>query len=112
MEQFWTIIITALLSPLFLKFAEFVMNKNSEQAKDTRTRLDALAKRVDDLRDEKVRLEIEIGVLKSQLSTKDLQITALQRDASTFRYQLAEKDSQINNLQKEITMLQDSKQNK
>ncbi len=112
MDPIVSTIIAALASPIFLKIVEYVLNKNSEKAKSESAKLEALARRVDEYRDDKVKLEIKIGVLEVQLSVKEKQIADLQREASAFRYQLSQKDQQIADLQKEITGLQDSKQNK
>lgn len=91
MDPIVSTIIAALASPIFLKIVEYVLNKNSEKARAETAKLEALEKRVDEYRDDKVKLEIKIGVLEAQL---------------------AQKDRQIEELQREITSLQNSKQNK
>ena len=100
-----TILITALLSPLFLKIAEFVLNKSSENARNVDTKLDTMAKHIEELQRENTDAKIEIALLKAQAAQKDHQIAELQRETATLRSQLLEKDQQIANLQKEIDTL-------
>lgn len=87
MPETIAIIITALVSPLFLKLVEYVLNKSSEQTKAWNQKIEALAARVDELREKNVQQQIEIGVLKAQLVEKDHQIAELKSEVERLQAQ-------------------------
>lgn len=87
MENIEAILVTALVSPLFLKVVEFILNKNSEQSKAIAAKIEGLAARVDELKEKNLRQEIEIGVLKNQLVEKDRQIAELKREIADLQAQ-------------------------
>lgn len=81
------VIIAALISPLFLKLVEYVLNKNSQNEKETRGKLEALGKRVDELRDLNIKQTVEIGVLRMQLKERDQRINELEKHISRLQTQ-------------------------
>lgn len=85
MNEIIPIIITALVSPLFLKIVEYVLNKNSEQTKAWNAKIEVLAARVDELKDKNTQQQIEIGILKAQLKEKDEQIAELKLEVERLR---------------------------
>lgn len=87
MQEIIPIIVTALISPLFLKLVEYVLNKNSEQAKAWNAKIEGLSARVDELREKNVQQAIEIGVLKAQLLEKDHQISQLKSEVERLQAQ-------------------------
>ncbi|MBI5933268.1 MAG: hypothetical protein HY867_06135 [Chloroflexi bacterium] len=87
MQEIIPIIVTALISPLFLKIVEYVLNKNSEQTKAWNTKIDSLSARVDELREKNLQQQIEIGVLKAQLREKDQQISELKSEVERLQAQ-------------------------
>lgn len=112
MSDLFPIIITALISPLFLKIVEYILNKNSERTKAQAAKVEALAARIDEYRDDKLKLEIKIGVLEAQLKQKDDEISKLQKQAQQFESLLVEKDREIAKLQGEVADLLERNDNK
>jgi len=106
MPEIWAIVITAFISPLFLKLTEFVMNKSSQVERDrkareeeTEKRISALGLRVDELRDSNTRLMIQSETQQRTIDEQAKQITELKAE-------IAERNTRIKELETQIDILQ------
>lgn len=79
------VLITAIIAPLTLKLVEYMFNKSSEQTKAMNAKVEALTRRVDEFREKNTQLEIQIGILQSQLIQKDHEIAELQKEITAMR---------------------------
>ena len=107
--EIWAIVITAFISPLFLKMTEFVMNKSSQAERDrkareeqTEKRIDALGLRVDELRQDNTKLMIQsetqqrvINEQVQKIKDQAAQIIALQQSNVLLRQDIEERDQRI-----------------
>ncbi len=104
--EIWAIVITAFISPLFLKLTEFVMNKSSQSERDrkakeeqTEKRISALGLRVDELRDSNTRLMIQTETQQRTINEQAKQIIELQAE-------IGKRDERIRELETQVEILQ------
>ena len=106
----WTIVITAvitsLLSPLFLKLAEFVLNKSTQKEraaaqlnKERDDKIAALGKRVDELRDANTKLMVKTEIQERTINEQAQQITQLKSE-------VGKRDDRIKELETQVDILQ------
>lgn len=96
------VVVTALLSPLFLKLTEYVLGKSNENARTTREQLAALGKRVDELRDKNVELLMQVGIVQSENKTQKLRIEQLEAEVIVRDKRINELEHQVENLTREL----------
>lgn len=104
---------TALISPLFLKLAEWILNKNSESRKKAEAQAMTNAAEIKDLREKMellreltIRQDTQIQLLKTQLHDRDIQIAEQKArigelEAHVERLQNAQTVSQMKRRQKD-----------
>lgn len=105
-QQVVLILAASLFSPLFLKFAEFVLNKSSQADRDrkakedqTEKRISALGLRVDELRDSNTRLMIQTESQQRTINEQAKQIIELQAEISKRDERIRELETQVEALQ-------------
>ena len=96
------IVITAFIAPLFLKLTEFVMNKSSQAERDRRAkeeetekRIDALGKRIDELRQDNTKLMIQTETQQRTINEQALQITQLKAEVGKRDDRIKELETQV-----------------
>ena len=104
--EIWAIMLTAFISPLFMKLTEFVMNKSSQAERDrkakeeeTEKRISALGLRVDELRDSNTRLMIQTETQQRTINEQALEITQLKAE-------VGKRDDRIKELETQVDILQ------
>jgi len=104
--EIWAIVLTAFISPLFMKLTEFVMNKSSQAERDrkakeeeTEKRISALGLRVDELRDSNTRLMIQTETQQRTINEQALEITQLKAE-------VGKRDDRIKELETQVDILQ------
>ena len=104
--EIWAIVLTAFISPLFMKLTEFVMNKSSQAERDrkakeeeTEKRIRALGLRVDELRDSNTRLMIQTETQQRTINEQALEITQLKAE-------VGKRDDRIKELETQVDILQ------
>lgn len=100
--EIWAIVLTAFISPLFMKLTEFVMNKSSQAERDrkakeegTEKRISALGLRVDDLRDSNTRLMIQTETQQRTINEQALEITQLKSEVGKRDDRIKELETQV-----------------
>lgn len=100
--ELWAIVIASLVSPLFLKLTEFVLNKSSQKERDAAQKnkerddkIAALGKRVDELRIDNINLTITT-------KTQQLTIDRLEAQAALDKQTIITQAQQITQLREEV----------
>lgn len=100
--EIWAIVLTAFISPLFMKLTEFVMNKSSQAERDrkakeeeTEKRISALGLRVDELRDSNTRLMIQTETQQRTINEQALEITQLKAEVGKRDDRIKELETQV-----------------
>lgn len=100
--EIWAIVLTAFISPLFMKLTEFVMNKSSQAERDrkakeeeTEKRISALGLRVDELRDSNTRLMIQTETQQRTINEQAQQITQLKAEVGKRDDRIKELETQV-----------------
>lgn len=118
-QQVVLTLITALVSPMFLKWYEFVMNKSSQaerdrqaEAKETKKNIEALGLRIDELRDKNTSLttttalqQQTINELKTQAASDKQTITEQARQIVELRKEVGQRDEKILELETRVNIL-------
>jgi septal ring factor EnvC (AmiA/AmiB activator) len=98
----WAVVITAFISPLVLKMAEFVMNKSSQAERErnqreeqTAKRIDALGRRIDELRDDNTKLMIQAETQQRIINEQAKQIKDQAEQIEGLRKDIEERDRRI-----------------
>lgn len=110
--ELWAVVITALISPLFLKLTEFVLNKSSqkereraEKDKQTDARIQALGKRVDELRDSNIKLSLQSETQQKTINEQAAQIVELKASNEELRKEITQRDQRILELGIQVEVL-------
>jgi len=98
-------VIASLVSPAILKLVEFSFSKSSEKARkeeqekiEMRAKIEALAKRVDELRQQNTEQMIRIGVQQTT-------IEAQSKEIATLRTEVQDRDKRIDELETQVRTL-------
>lgn len=94
-------IVASLVSPLFLKIAEFIFQRSNAKAKKEAERLSALFKRVDELKEANIKQSVRIQLLEVQLNEKQSQIQMLRQQVAELQKENADLRAQIRTMQEE-----------
>jgi len=99
------VVIATLVSPLALKVIEFVFSKSSENTRLTHEKLDALGRRVDELRDLNTQQSVQIGVLQSKNDAQANEIRLQANEILALQAQIIERDARILEMEEQINTL-------
>ncbi len=107
--ELWAVVITALVSPLFLKLTEFVLNKSSQKERDAAQRekerdekIKALGLRIDELRDANIKLTITSESQQQTIGRLERESASDKRTITEQSRQIIEQAQQIVELREEI----------
>lgn len=92
------VVIATLVSPVFLKLVEWAFNSASATNRRTQERLDALGKRVDELKNANQELSMKVVLQEQKIKDQQETIAGLQKENT-------EKDKIIRELQSQIETL-------
>lgn len=105
-QQVVLILIASLLSPLFLKLTEVVIDKSTQKEraaaqlnKERDDKITALGKRVDELRDANTRLMFQTETQQRTINEQAKQITELKAEVSKRDDRIKELETQVDILQ-------------
>ena len=100
--ELWAIVIASLVSPLFLKLTEYILNKSSQKERDAALKnkerddkITALGRRVDELRADNIKLTIKT-------ETQQLTINRLEAQAAIDKQTIITQAQQIVELRAEV----------
>lgn len=98
-------VIASLVSPATLKLFEFAVSKSNtktlkaeQERRELLTKIEALGKRVDELRQQNTEQMVKIGVQQATIDSQAKEISAM-------RDQLKDKDRRIEELETQVRML-------
>ncbi len=107
--ELWAVVITALVSPLFLKLTEYVLDKSSQKEraaaqreKERDDRIKALGLRIDELRDANVQLSIKTESQQQTISRLEKESANDKRTITEQSRQIVEQAHKIEEMREEI----------
>lgn len=120
--ELWAIVIASLISPLFLKLTEYVLNKSSQKERDAALKnkerddkITALGKRVDELRADNIKLtlktetqQLTIDRLEAQAAIDKQTIITQAQHIVELRAEVGVRDGRILELEHRVNLLAES----
>jgi hypothetical protein len=120
--ELWAIVIASLISPLFLKLTEYVLNKSSQKERDAALKnkerddkITALGKRVDELRADNIKLtlktetqQLTIDRLEAQAAIDKQTIITQAQQIVELRAEVGVRDGRILELEHRVNLLAES----